>query len=335
MIFAMAVIGAITRLTESGLSITEWKPIAGALPPLNEAAWQHQFDLYKQSPEFAAKHFWMNLADFKKIFFWEWLHRLWGRTIGLVYALPLFWFWWKKQIPQGYGWKLFGIFCLGGLQGAVGWYMVKSGLSQRPEVSHLRLAMHLGLALFIYGVTLWTALSLTSPSPRRGEGRDEGACCDGEGFSLFPLRLKTLTLTLSPAGRGNKRLGLLALLLVSITIIWGAFVAGLDAGMAYNTFPMMNGRWTPDTPWSFHAMIFDPGWVQFTHRWLAKTTFVTVLIYAIRARSWPVGAMVCIQLCLGIATLLSQVALPLAATHQAGAIALLSLIIWSMRKNQI
>lgn len=298
MIFAMAVIGAITRLTESGLSITEWKPIAGALPPLSQEAWQYQFDLYKQSPEFAAKHFWMELGDFKKIFFWEWLHRLWGRTIGLAYALPLLWFWWKKQIPQGYGWKLLGIFCLGGLQGVVGWYMVKSGLSQRPEVSHLRLAMHLGLALFIYGVTLWTALSLLiSPSP------------DGDRKTKF---------------------GPSALFLVSVTIIWGAFVAGLDAGMAYNTFPMMNGRWTPDTPWSFHAMLFDHGWVQFTHRWLAKTTFVVTMIYAFRARSWPVGAMVCIQLGLGIATLLSQVALPFAALHQAGAIMLLSLLIVSL-----
>jgi cytochrome c oxidase assembly protein subunit 15 len=302
MIFAMAVIGAITRLTESGLSITEWKPIAGTLPPLNEAAWQHQFDLYKQSPEFAAKHFWMELGDFKKIFFWEWLHRLWGRTIGIVFALPLLWFWWKKEIPKGYGWRLIGLLALGGLQGAVGWYMVKSGLSQRPEVSHLRLALHLCLALFIYSATLWTALSLlTSPSSQQPK-------------------------------HGN--LNLLALLLVSITIIWGAFVAGLDAGMAYNTFPMMNGRWTPDTSWSFHAMVFDPAWVQFTHRWLAKTAFVVTLMYAIRARSWPVGAMVCIQLGLGIATLLSQVALPLAALHQAGAVILLSLLIVSLVQDR-
>ncbi len=301
MIFAMAVIGAITRLTESGLSITEWKPIAGALPPLNEAAWQHQFDLYKQSPEFAAKHFWMEIGDFKKIFFWEWLHRLWGRTIGIVFALPLLWFWWKKEIPKGYGWRLAGLLALGGLQGVVGWYMVKSGLSQRPEVSHLRLALHLGLALFIYSAILWTALSLLSSASVQREG-----------------------------GRGLYFHALLALFLVSVTIIWGAFVAGLDAGMAYNTFPTMNGRWTPETPWSFHAMIFDPAWVQFTHRWLAKTTFAVTLIYAVRVRSWPVGAMVCIQLCLGIATLLSQVALPLAALHQAGAIMLLSVLIVSL-----
>ncbi len=305
MIFMMAVIGAITRLTESGLSITEWKPVSGAMPPLDEAAWQHEFDLYRQSPEFAARHFWMELEDFKKIFFWEWLHRLWGRTIGLVYALPLLWFWAQKKIPAGYGWPFLGLLALGGLQGFVGWFMVKSGLSDRPDVSHFRLATHLGLALFIYGCTLWLALGLSPSHPVTA--RNHGKFLRAHGWT--------------------------ALLMLGVTIVWGAFVAGLDAGMIYNTFPKMNAGWMPEEPFSGLAPAVAPAWVQFTHRWLATATGLIILAYAARTRSWALAGMVVVQIGLGISTLVSQVWLPLAAAHQAGAIVLLSLLIVSLRKT--
>lgn len=295
MVFAMAVIGAVTRLTESGLSITEWKPVSGALPPLTHEAWERQFALYRQSPEFAQKHFWMELGDFQKIFFWEWLHRLWGRTIGLVYALPLLWFWVRKKIPDGYKLKLLGILALGGLQGVIGWWMVASGLIDRPSVSHFRLAAHLLLALVIFSAMWWTALDLNT-SPHGGEVRV----------------------------RGRKMQGWIALFLLLLTITWGAFTAGLDAGMVYNTFPLMDGRFTPPgMPDALH----DHGWVQFTHRWLAITTGLSILAFAWREKDGALAAMVFVQITLGITTLLSQVYIPAAAAHQAGAIILLALLL--------
>jgi cytochrome c oxidase assembly protein subunit 15 len=305
MVFSMAVIGAVTRLTESGLSITEWKPISGALPPLSQSAWQHQFELYKQSPEFAAKHFWMNLEDFKKIFFWEWLHRLWGRSIGLVYALPLLWFWVRKQIPAGYGWKLITLLALGGLQGFVGWLMVKSGLVDRPSVSHFRLATHLSLALFLYAAMFWVALDLRRPGLNQDDSRMTQSKLALPGW------------------------GLLALL--STTIIWGAFVAGLKAGLIYNTFPMMGDGLIPS---DFGNAFTEAAGVQFTHRYLAITTAICTLAYAWvtrrvnRVAPW-LAAMVLMQVGLGIATLLSVVNIGLATLHQAGAITLLTLVIAS------
>lgn len=290
MVFAMAVIGAVTRLTESGLSITEWKPVMGALPPLNEAAWEKEFALYQQSPEFAQKHHWMELADFKKIYFWEWLHRLWGRSIGIVYALPLLWFAVRRQIPAGYGWKLAGLLALGGLQGVVGWWMVKSGLIDRPSVSHFRLATHLGLALLLFGLLYWIALDLKRQYvPRR------------------------------------QPLSWLALALLAVTIIWGAFVAGLDAGLIYNTWPLMNGSFLP--PEALQDFLHQHAWVQFTHRWLAVAAGLMVLHVAAKGRDIALGGMVLVQIGLGIATLLTQVMLPLAALHQAGAIILLALLL--------
>lgn len=299
MVFAMAVIGAVTRLTESGLSITEWKPVTGALPPMNEAAWEHQFALYKNSPEFAAKHFWMNLEDFKKIFFWEWLHRLWGRAIGLVYALPLLWFWARKKIPNGYGLKLLGLLALGGLQGFVGWFMVKSGLVDRPSVSHFRLATHLGLALVLFSAMLWLALDLR---------RDTA--------------IKTRISKYAPWGWAL--LGLL-----STTIIWGAFVAGLKAGLIYNTFPMMGDHLIPT---DFGNPLTSAAGVQFIHRVLATVTVLGVLCFAWMTRHenklapWIAFAVIA-QFGLGVLTLLTQLDLHLAATHQAGAITLLGLTI--------
>lgn len=300
MVFAMAVIGAVTRLTESGLSITEWKPVAGVLPPLNEAAWQEQFERYKNTPEFAAKHFWMELGDFKKIFFWEWLHRLWGRLIGLVYALPLLWFWTRRQLPQGTGWKFAALLALGGLQGFIGWFMVQSGLIDRPSVSHIRLALHLSLALILFAFLLWLALDLRTPTSRQKSSR------------------------LSHAGWG-------VLALLSLTILWGAFTAGLDAGKIYNSFPLMgDGLVPPD----FINPLTSAAGVQFIHRWLAVTTMVAVLLYAAATRRKTriapfLAMMVLVQIGLGLATLLSQVQIGLAAFHQAGAITLLALLIIS------
>lgn len=301
MVFMMAEIGAITRLTESGLSITEWKPVSGTLPPLNDAQWQHEFDLYRQSPEFAAKHAWMHLSDFKHIFFWEWLHRLWGRTIGLVFALPLAWFWLRGRIPEGYGSRFLGILGLGFLQGFVGWFMVASGLVDRPSVSHYRLAMHLALALVIYAAMFWTALDLMQPDRRGGR---------------------------------IARHGRIALALLATTIVWGAFVAGLHAGLEYNTFPLMDGHATPGALPDALALTREPGWVQFTHRWLAMTTGCVILAYAWRRRSWLLAAAVLLQIGLGISTLLSQVWLPLAAAHQAGAILLLTALLYVMHKDK-
>lgn len=291
MVFAMAIIGAITRLTESGLSITEWKPIMGTLPPLTPEAWDREFALYQKSPEFIHKHHWMTLADFKNIYFWEWLHRLWGRVIGLVYALPLLWFAVRKQIPAGYGHRFLIILAFGGLQGMAGWWMVASGLVDRPAVSHFRLAVHLGLALVIFGALWWTILDL------KHSVRKE------DGFLAHTI---------------------IAFVLLVFTIIWGAFTAGLDAGLVYNTFPLMDGRLVPaGSP----DILYDHGWVQFTHRYLAKLTGVVILALAWRTKNVVLAAMVLIQIGLGIATVLSGVPVVLGALHQAGGIILLGLMI--------
>lgn len=299
MVFAMAVIGAITRLTESGLSMVEWRPLIGWVPPLNEQDWQHVYGLYKQSPEFIHKHHWMALADFKKIFFWEWLHRLWGRLIGLVYALPLLWFWANKQIRPGYSWKFFGLLLLGGAQGILGWWMVKSGLVDRPEVSHFRLAAHLALALLLFSLLWWIALGLKT---NKSSGR----------LSVH---------------------GLLSLILLSATILWGAFTAGLDAGLIYNSFPLMDNSFTPAGQASLSSMVHEQGWVQFTHRWLAVTAGLVIIGFAARMKDFALAGMVIIQIGLGIATLLTQVFIPLAALHQAGALILLALLLRALHKQ--
>ncbi len=304
MVFAMAVIGAITRLTESGLSMVEWRPLIGALPPLNEEEWVRVFALYKESPEFTQQHSWMELGDFKKIFFWEWFHRLWGRTIGLVYALPLFYFWVRKMIPAGFHGRLFLLFILGGGQGVMGWYMVQSGLIDVPSVSHYRLAAHLFLAVILFTGLVWTVLDL----------KMEKAKWTWNNFCL-------------------KRHGLVSLGFLFTTIVWGAFVAGLDGGMVYNTWPMMGGEWIPaevgvnDT---FHS---DPVAVQFFHRWIAVLSGLVIFTYALRVKSWALSGMIFLQIGLGISTLLTQVWIPLAALHQAGALILLTLLLKSMHST--
>ncbi|MFA7276307.1 MAG: COX15/CtaA family protein [Pseudobdellovibrionaceae bacterium] len=306
MILTMTGIGAITRLTESGLSITEWNVVSGTLPPLSHESWQEAFDKYQKTPEFQQKHDWMRLSDFKKIFFWEWFHRLWGRMIGLVFALPLIVFWVKGWIVREDRLKFLGLLMLGGTQGALGWFMVKSGLVDRPSVSHFRLAAHLSLALIIYALTITLMVYLNRAK-------------------IPPLK--------PPASLIH--LGLITLTSLTVTIIWGAFTAGLDAGMIYNSFPLMGEGLVPPelgkTPF-----LSDSASVQFTHRLLAILTGALTLTYAYRTkRQHPrlggvIAGLVLLQISLGIATLLSAVMIPLAVMHQICAVLLLTSVVASL-----
>ncbi len=311
MIFAMVVIGGVTRLTESGLSITEWQPLVGVLPPLAESEWQAAFAKYQQIPEYEAKNTGMTLAEFKTIFWWEYAHRLWGRLIGVAFLLPLAWFVARGRIRDKLAWRLAGIFIVGGLQGTLGWYMVQSGLVDRIDVSPYRLTAHLGLALLIYVWTLWTALDLLRTPGRRH------------------------------AVTGAKRLWA-ATALVFLTILAGGFVAGLDAGRVYNSFPLMDGRLVPVgyfdlSPWWLN-WFENPAAAQFNHRLLGMTSLAAALAVWLSLKHAPLDAaqrrwvvavpvMAALQAALGIATLLLAVPIALAALHQAGAVLLLSLAV--------
>jgi heme a synthase len=312
MILLMVVIGGITRLTESGLSITEWRPVTGVLPPLNDAQWAAEFGKYKAIPQYRAIHADMTLAEFKYIFFWEYLHRLWGRLIGVVFAAPFAYFLLRGRISRRLAPRLALLFVLGGLQGALGWYMVESGLSERIEVSQYRLAAHLAAAALIYAAMLWVALDLLWPGPE----------------AAHDPRQKRLR-----AGIG------LVLAFVSLTLVAGAFVAGLRAGHIYNTFPLMGDRLLPAeygalSPW-WRNWFENAAAAQFNHRLLAEITvgevvglwiFSLRLHLAPRARAAMSGllAIAVLQLALGISILLLVVPLPLAVAHQAGAMLLLT-----------
>ncbi|SEI73630.1 cytochrome c oxidase assembly protein subunit 15 [Sphingobium sp. AP50] len=299
LVFCMVVVGGITRLTESGLSITQWKPITGAIPPLTRDQWMEAFRLYQQIPEYQQLRQGMTLSDFQFIFFWEWMHRLLGRLIGVAFALPLIWFAWKRAIPAGYGPRLVALLALGGLQGAIGWWMVKSGLSVRTDVSHYRLAVHLLTALFIIGGLIWTALDL---------------------FVLArSSRAKPAIL---------RPFALVVLLVLMVQLMLGAFTAGLDAGYVSSTWPLMNDHFVPEgISWmgSLWATVSsDPYLVHFLHRWWAWVAAVALFILARRAkRAGQRGASIAIQaalgtqILLGIATVISGIALPLAVLHQA------------------
>ena len=304
LIVAMVAVGGITRLTESGLSITSWKPISGVIPPLNQAEWQAEFDAYKHIPEFAAFNSGMTLAGFKAIFFWEYLHRLLGRVIGLAFAVPLLWFAVRRRIPAGYGRPLVVLLALGALQGGVGWWMVASGLAERTDVSHLRLAMHLGIALLILGGIAWTALNLGQLA------RDRLAA---------PARLTGVAA--------------LALALLAVQIAWGAFTAGLDAGYAFSSWPLMGDRLFPEgvpmTSPAWANAVDNPVVVQFIHRWFAfaaAAALVWLSVRAARAGSsaayWVTG-LVTLQILLGIATLATGVQIHVAIAHQVNAALLL------------
>ena len=314
LVVLMMLVGAITRLTDSGLSIAEWNPLMGALPPLTETEWQRVFDLYRDTSEYRTVNAGMTLAAFRTIFWWEYLHRLLGRLIGVAFALPLVWFLLRRQIGRALGLRLVGLFLLGGLQGGIGWWMVKSGLVDRVDVSQYRLATHLGIAFLILGLMLWTALDLL-PQPRTAEA---------------PAALR----------RGAA----LLLALIFLMVLSGGLVAGLDAGFVYNDWPMMNGDFVPElydtmSPW--WANLFDNvAAVQFNHRMLAYTIAVAVLCLWLAAwqRGLPTAqrrpldlllGMVAIQVSLGISTLMLVVPMPLGVAHQGGAIAVFSLAVWS------
>lgn len=304
----MALIGAITRLTESGLSITDWNPIMGAIPPLSEAAWQKAFEAYQKIPQYQILHRDMTLAAFKDIFFWEWVHRLWGRIIGVFFAIPLIFFLVRRAIDRKLALRLLAILALGALQGFVGWYMVKSGLEVRTSVSPYRLALHLGFALFIYALMLHTALRL---------------------WTIPRLAIE----------RKYIKMGYFSLACLIVTMVWGALVAGLHGGEAYNTWPLMDERLLPTA-----AFTLLPKWlnffenlalVQFIHRWLAPFTAILILFWAHSLRQsnaktlWPnlLAMMAVVQIALGLSTLLTHVNIILAASHQAGAISLLTLVL--------
>ena len=314
MVFVMMIIGAITRLTGSGLSMVEWRPLIGALPPMNEEEWMRVFTLYQDSPEYQKVNGWMTIEDFKSIFFWEWFHRVWGRLIGLVFALPLLVFWIKDMIPKGYKKHFLILLTLGGAQGLMGWYMVKSGLVDNPAVSHYRLAAHLFLAFLVYGLLIWHA-------------------------QHFIIRTRAFSNT------ALFRHGLIALLFVSVTIIWGAYTAGLDAGLVYNeSFPKMGGQWIPPDFWKYDGFFMNilenHSGVQWFHRWIAMTSVVVVLSFWIHALSKKIrfaalhglAIMVVLQMMLGIGTVLSGVHLHVAVTHQAGAAITLFLILLCLYK---
>ena len=304
LVFLMVVVGGITRLTESGLSITEWKPVSGAIPPLTEAAWQVAFDAYKQVPQYAAIHEGMTLGQFKFIFFWEWVHRLLGRVIGLAFALPLLWFWVRRAIPQGYGVRLVALLALGGLQGAIGWWMVKSGLWAGVSVSHYRLAVHLLLALTILAALVWTALDLRSRRPAR----------------LIGLAITTA-------------------LILYVQLLYGAWVAGMRAGKVTQNWPMMSDRFLPTgIDWSqgpLYAFSSDPYLVHFIHRWWAWVAVAALVVMARavkragdRRASIAIHSAFGLQVILGIATVMTGVNIGLAVAHQAVGALLVASTAW-------
>jgi cytochrome c oxidase assembly protein subunit 15 len=316
MVFAMVVLGGVTRLTGSGLSMVEWDPIFGIVPPLSEADWDATFSLYKESPEYRKINVNMDVHGFKQIYWFEFAHRLLGRTIGLVFLLPFLFFLLTGRIRRPLIPRLAMLFVLGGLQGVLGWYMVKSGLVDNPHVSQYRLTAHLAAALVIYSYMLWVALGLWTNA-----GRAPSA----------------------PAPRGLRRFAALLGGMVFLTALSGGFVAGLKAGFAYNTFPLMDGHWIPEA-----MFLQTPAWrnffeniaaVQFDHRLLATLVFIGCASFWLAARRYTLPASarigvhallvaVVLQVTLGISTLLLHVPTPLASTHQAGALLLLTVVLF-------
>ncbi len=312
LVFMIVVVGGITRLTESGLSITEWKPISGALPPLSDAAWASEFAKYKLIPEYREINgpAGMTLSAFKNIYFWEWGHRLLARFIGVAFAIPLLWFAAKRAIPKGYGPRLVALLALIGLQGTIGWWMVASGLTQRTDVSHFRLAAHLLLALFVLSGIIWTALDL------RGFANDR---------LEQPARLTGLSVAV--------------LAVLFIQLLFGAWVAGMNAGAVANTWPLMNDHLVPEgIDWSngvLFAFANDPYLVHFIHRWWAWVAVVALIVLARRVKSSgsrpasiAIHSAFGLQILLGIATVMSGVNIVLAVSHQAVGALLVASCVW-------
>ena len=297
----MVVIGGVTRLTGSGLSMVEWRPLMGTLPPMTTLEWQRVYQLYQASPEYQQMNYGMSIDAFKTIFFWEYFHRLWGRLLGLAFGLPLIALALTGRIPNGFGRRLFFLLVLGGFQGVVGWWMVKSGLTETASVSQYRLATHLSLALIIFSLLIWTGFDL-----RDGRGRH-------------------------PSGDG-----LATLILLGITIVAGALVAGMDAGLLYNEYPLMGHSLLPieygEAGWL--DPFENPASAQFHHRWLGALTFVAVVVLGFKGRGGSfafrgnlVLAAVSLQFTLGILTLLNGVPILLGGMHQAGAVILLGCVL--------
>ena len=315
MVLLLVLIGGATRLTESGLSITEWKPVTGVLPPLDRAAWEAEFERYRQIPEYQQLNAGMSLAQFQTIYLWEFTHRLWARLVGLALAVPLLYFVWRREVRGPLAWRIGGILLLTGLQGAMGWYMVKSGLTVRTDVSQYRLAAHLALALVVYSLAVWTAAELLG-----FRYRNAGAPEDGAGAGL------------------RRRTGWFAGF-VFLTIVSGAFVAGLDAGRAWNTFPLMGGRVVPPgyaslSPWYLNAFE-NVAAVQFHHRLLGMAVALLAVLLWRGSRGVPLAArarapfaalaiLALVQVGLGITTLLLRVPVVMGVLHQLGAVLVLT-----------
>ncbi|WP_411288173.1 COX15/CtaA family protein [Phenylobacterium sp.] len=320
LVLAMIVVGGATRLTDSGLSITEWAPVTGAIPPLSAADWQNEFARYQQIPQYQQLNRGMSLGQFQSIYWWEWSHRFLGRLVGLAFLLPFTWFAVRREIPKRLSWRLAGLFVLGGLQGAVGWWMVASGLSERVSVAPERLMVHLGLAFALLGALMWTALD-----------------------AAFGQARQTM-----PSPWGRRALWLIALIYVQILL--GALVAGNDAGLVYNDFPLMNGRLIPDdyagaSLWA--TLAHSQGAVQLHHRLVAYLLTLVALVmgaavlrssYLARdARLLGAGVAVAVlaQAGLGVATLMAQAPITLAIAHQLAAALLLGLAVafaWRVRR---
>lgn len=315
MIFVMIVLGGLTRLTDSGLSMVEWKPITGLLPPMNDASWQDAFAKYQQYPQFKINNPDMDIAVFKSIFWLEFVHRIWGRLIGIVFLIPLLYFWLRGHLDRILAAKMFTLFIIGGLQGALGWFMVRSGLIDKPDVSQYRLVAHLLLAFLLYGYTVWFAMTLLWPKPHLffKSMRKYGYACSG------------------------------LIMLLVITVISGGFVAGTNAGLIYNTFPLMGDTLLPPS-----LLILELGiknlfenvvTIQFVHRLLTGFIFIAFLIFYFRLvfetlprRTYialhSLLVIVTVQFILGVLTLLQVVPVMVAATHQAGALLLWTVVLW-------
>jgi len=317
LIFLMVLVGGLTRLTESGLSITEWKPVSGTLPPLSEEAWAEAFQRYQQIPQYELVNKGMSLGEFKQIFWWEWAHRLLGRLIGFAFFIPFVFFIVTKRVDRQLAPHLAVMFLLGGAQGALGWWMVKSGLSERIDVSQYRLVAHLGLATIIYVYMVWVALGLWRPAKMEG---------------LVSRRLWLSAIGLS--------------VLVYTQMLMGGFVAGLKAGHIYNSWPLMEGALVPDGLFAMHpawrSLFEDMLTAQFMHRCIAYTLAVLVAWHLVacgrsgsslarQGASWLAGG-VAAQIALGIWTLLWVVPIPLGAAHQAGALIVLTLSLWHAQR---
>ncbi len=306
MIYLMVVIGGITRLTHSGLSMVEWNPIIGSIPPMSDADWQIPFDKYKQTPEYQIINNQFSLEEFKSIYWWEYIHRFLGRTIGVVFLIPFFYFWSKKRFDKSLLKKMFVLLALGALQGVLGWYMVYSGLQKEPHVSHYRLAAHLISAFTVFGFTFWYALNL-----------------------LYPQAIEENNII-----KQVKRLSVIMFGIIVLQIIYGAFVAGLKAGLFYNTFPKMGTKFIPETVTSFDPfyknLIENPSGVQFIHRTIAYLAVIIVLFtwetirkmeltkLQRRASNFMLGV-VFVQFLLGIITILYAVPVTMGVLHQTGA----------------